>query len=504
MKIKESTISFQKTVLIIATTVFSFSSSTTAFFTMGLHSIPWLALAAIFYFIPFAIINSEFTSAYPKAKGSIYQWISENLSQRLAFITSFIWYSSYFIWMMSLFLKLWIPFSVLIFGQDISKMTTIYGISTKWILTILSLFGVCLLTWIINHGFIKILRCLYLSGILMVGLVCLTVFSNLVLAIRHPEQILPNLESSINSGSFFETQNLTGIFAQFPFFIFAITAFGGLDTVSSLVDKLGNQRNKFSKAVLLGGIFVLLFYFLDILSWAIGSNFAAVRELTNQHLGNLMYGLMALLSDEMSQSFDLSTDWANLLNQLYIRYTALTLFTAYIGLLATIGYAPLKVLISSTGSHFFHPSLLQKNRYGVLNRAINIQAVIISLFVFALSIGTPFISSMYNQLTLMTNLSRSLPYFLIALAYPFFKNNFQGNYFKIIQKKWQIRVIMCSVMLTISFAIGFEIYATWLGEGWLSVFFLLVGPIGAGLIANQLYQRKILKKQQTIPLLKID
>ena len=115
MKIKESTISFQKTVLIIATTVFSFSSSTTAFFTMGLHSIPWLALAAIFYFIPFAIINSEFTSAYPKAKGSLYQWISENLSQRLAFITSFIWYSSYFIWMMSLFLKLWIPFSVLIF-----------------------------------------------------------------------------------------------------------------------------------------------------------------------------------------------------------------------------------------------------------------------------------------------------------------------------------------------------------------------------------------------------
>lgn len=504
MNEKQTNISFQKTVLIIATTVFSFSSSTTAFFTMGLHSLPWLALAAFFYFIPFAIINSEFTSAYPKAKGSLYQWISENLSQRLAFITSFIWYSSYFIWMMSLFLKLWIPFSVLLFGQDISKLTTVFGLPTKWVLTILSLFGVCLLTWIINHGFVKIVRCLYLSGVLMVGLVCLTVVSNLVLAIRQPEQILPNLESSINSGSFFETQNLTGIFAQFPFFIFAITAFGGLDTVSSLVEKLGNQRNKFSKAVLLGGIFILLFYFLDILSWAMGSNFASVRQLTNQHLGNLMYGLMALLSDEISQSFGLSVAHTNLLNQFYIRYTALTLFTAYIGLLATIGYAPLKVLISSTGSHFFHPSLLQKNRYGVLNRAINIQAGIISLFVFALSIGTPFISSLYNQLTLMTNLSRSLPYFLIALAYPYFKRNFQGDYLKIVQKNWQIKMIMSSVMLTIALAIGFEIYATWIDEGWLSVFFLLIGPIGAGLIANQLYQRKILKKQQAIQLLKIE
>lgn len=217
-----------------------------------------------------------------------------------------------------------------------------------------------------------------------------------------------------------------------------------------------------------------------------------------------MYGLMALLSDEISQSFGLSVAHTNLLNQFYIRYTALTLFTAYIGLLATIGYAPLKVLISSTGSHFFHPSLLQKNRYGVLNRAINIQAGIISLFVFALSIGTPFISSLYNQLTLMTNLSRSLPYFLIALAYPYFKRNFQGDYLKIVQKNWQIKMIMSSVMLTIALAIGFEIYATWIDEGWLSVFFLLIGPIGAGLIANQLYQRKILKKQQAIQLLKIE
>ncbi|MBS7576404.1 MULTISPECIES: amino acid permease [unclassified Enterococcus] len=502
MEKKQAAISFQKIVLIIATTVFSFSSSTTAFFTMGLHAVPWLAMAAIFYFVPFAIINSEFTSAYPNSKGSLYQWLSENLSQRLAFITSFIWYSSYFIWMMSLFLKLWIPFSVLIFGYDISKLTTIFGVSTKWVLTILSLIGVLIMTWIINHGFIKIIRCLYLSGILMVGLVALTVISNLILAIRHPEQILPNLSSSINTGSFFETQNLTGILSQLPFFIFAITAFGGLDTVSSLVDKLGNQQNKFSKAVLLGGFFVLLLYFLDILSWAIGSNFASVRQLTNQHLGNLMYGLMSLLSNELSQSFKLSAKGTHILNQAYIRYTALTLFTAYIGLLATIGYAPLKVLISSTGTHFFQPRLYQENRYGVLSRAINIQAAIISLFVLALSLGTPFISSMYNQLTLMTNLSRSLPYFLIALAYPFFKRNFQGHYLNIIQKKWQIRLLMCSVMLSISLAIVFEIYATWLDEGWLSVFFLLVGPVGAFLIANQLYQRKILKEQSTIQLLK--
>ncbi len=106
----KETYTSKRIVLVIATTVFSFSSSTMAFFTIGLKSLIWLAVVAVLYFLPFAIINSELTSAYPKSKGALYAWLADNLSPRIAFITTFIWYASYFVWMTSLFFETLDPF----------------------------------------------------------------------------------------------------------------------------------------------------------------------------------------------------------------------------------------------------------------------------------------------------------------------------------------------------------------------------------------------------------
>ncbi|GFH39930.1 hypothetical protein Hs20B_03280 [Lactococcus insecticola] len=329
----------------------------------------------------------------------------------------------------------------------------------------------------------------------MVGLVILTVSTNLFLALSHPETIIPNLASSSHADSFFATDKLTGLMSQLPFLIFAITAFGGMDTVSNLVDKMGNQKNKFSKAVLVGGGFILLFYFLDIMSWAAGSDYTHVRALTNQHLANLMYGLIDLLSRDLSKSLGLSKAAGDLVNQLYLRYTALTMFTAYVSLLATIGYAPLKVLLKALSADQSSARIFKKNRYDVASRVVYLQAGVVSLFVIFLSLGTPIVSQLYNQLTLMTNLSRSLPYLIVAISYPFFKAKFSEDYLTIIREKWLAKLLAVLVVLSITLAIGFEIYSTWLSDGIVSSLFLVIGPVLAALVADIIYTKTLRRKR---------
>ena len=474
----KETYTSKRIVLVIATTVFSFSSSTMAFFTIGLKSLIWLAVVAVLYFLPFVIINSELTSAYPKSKGALYAWLADNLSPRIAFITTFIWYASYFVWMTSLFLKLWIPFGLLVFGQDISQMTTLFNIPAKIVLTFLSILGILILTAIINRGFLNIAKLMYFSAILMIGLVALTVGTNLFLSLQYPDMIVPNLKTAATSQTFFQSSKLTGFLAQMPFLIFAITAFGGLDTVSSLAEKVGNQRHKFSKALLIGGGAVLILYFLDILSWSTGTDFTAIRGTSTTHLGNLMYGLISHLSTQISSN--------PLIHELYIRYTALTMFTAYLSLLATIGYAPLKVLLHA-GEPIFPDSFLARNQNGIHSKAVNLQALIIAIFVILISVGTPLVTTLYNQLTLMTNLSRSLPYLIVAAAYPFFKAKFSGDYLKLIKYNFLANYLALSVIATIFIAIVFEIYSVIISDGLVAGIFLLIGPVLFAILANYLY-----------------
>lgn len=473
--------SVRKMIIVMTTTVFSISSSTTAFFTMGLKSLFWLALAAILYFLPFAMMSAEFTSAYPKSSGSLYDWLADSLTPKIAFITTFVWYASYFVWMTSLILRLWIPFGLLVFGRDVSQMPTVFGISTKVVLMLLSLLGLFILTIIINQGFLKIAKLMYFAAILTTGLVVLIVGLNLVLSFQHPEEILPHIKNAMTSNTFFETSNLTGFLAQLPFMIFAVTAFGGLDTVSSLVEKIGNQQHKFSKALLLSGGLVLVFYFLNIISLCIGTDFAAIHTSSQNHLGNLMYRLMAHLSGQVSTNA--------LFREICVRYTALMMFVSYLALLVTIGYAPLKVLLHASHRLVFPHQLLVRNKHGIHFKAVQMQALIIGGFIILVSIGMPFVNTLYNHLTLMTNVSRSLPYLIVACAYPFFKAKFSGEYLKLVHHKSAVKYLSLSVVVMVSVAIVFEIYATLISDGLIAGIFLIIGPLFFALLANYLYGR---------------
>ncbi|EOH96971.1 hypothetical protein UAY_02703 [Enterococcus moraviensis ATCC BAA-383] len=495
-----TTFSPKRLVMIITMTVFSFSSMTTAFFLMGIKAFPYFIVAALFYFIPYAIIIAEFTGVYKNHIGGLYQWLAEHLSEKVAFIASFLWYCSYFIWMISLFMKLWIPLSILLFGHDLTKQNTPFlFLPTPVIIGILSILAVLATLFFVSKGFKGIASALYLSGLLMTLLIAVCLGSNLWLWLHNQSAILPNLVASFKGGQSTSTADQT-LIEQFAFLIFAITAFGGLDTIASLVDKTGKQKTRFPKLLILSSILVVICYFLGILLWSGSTDLTILKANGSIHLGNLMYELMENLGYSVGRSFALSPIQTQWLSQVFIRFTALTLLLSYISLLSSIFYLPIRTLVEGTPKHYWHPRLKQKNKHDMPVYALLVQGSLISLFILGISFGSQYVVFLYNQLTLMTNISRAIPYLLVALAYPAFKKKQLAlePTSDIVQSKSTSLLISGSVIISITLAIGFQLYQPISQGNYLQSLTLLIGPFLFASIASLLYKRFNKKKRKKI------
>src|SRR5699024_3842776 len=95
-----------------------------------------------------------------------------------------------------------------------------------------------------------------------------------------------------------------------------------------------------------GGI-IIAFYMTGIFLWGAGIDLASIVGTDNFHLGNIMYGLVGQLALNVSAGFGLSAQLTQVVLQVFLRLTALTLFSAYMSLLSIISFGPLQSLTQS-------------------------------------------------------------------------------------------------------------------------------------------------------------
>ena len=62
-------------IMMIFSTVFGFANSTVAYEQMGYAAIIWYVFAALFFFLPVALMIAEYGSALKSAQGGIYSWL---------------------------------------------------------------------------------------------------------------------------------------------------------------------------------------------------------------------------------------------------------------------------------------------------------------------------------------------------------------------------------------------------------------------------------------------
>ena len=118
---KNKKIGLVSLIMMIFSSIFGFANMPVAFLQMGYASIIWYIFAAIFFFLPVAMMLAEYGATFKEEEGGIYSWLTHTLGEKWAFIGTFIWLSSWIIWLLSISSKVYIPFSAMLFGKDLTQ-----------------------------------------------------------------------------------------------------------------------------------------------------------------------------------------------------------------------------------------------------------------------------------------------------------------------------------------------------------------------------------------------
>ncbi|POP46610.1 glutamate/gamma-aminobutyrate family transporter YjeM [Superficieibacter electus] len=472
-------------ILMIFTSVFGFANSPSAYLLMGYSATPFYIFSALFFFIPFALMMAEMGSAYRKEEGGIYSWMNKSVGPRYAFIGTFMWFSSYVVWMVSTAAKIWVPFSTFLFGADRTQMWSFAGLSSTQVVGILAVLWMLMVTSVASKGINKIARITAVGGI---AVMCL----NLVLLLASIAILC------LNGGHFAQEVNFAASpnpgyqsgLAMLSFVVFAIFAFGGIEAVGGLVDKTEKPEKNFARGIVFAAVVISVGYSLAIFLWGVSTNWQQVLSTGTTNLGNITYVLMNSLGTTLGQAMHLTPESAAVMGIWFARITGLSMFLAYTGAFFTLSYSPLKAIIQGTPKALWPAPMTRLNPHGMPATAMWMQCVLVSLFILLVSFGGDTASAFYNKLTLMANVSMTLPYLFLALAFPFFKAR-QGldRPFVIFKSRFSTLLATAIVVLIVSFANIFTVIDPVIeSQDWSSTLWMVGGPIFFSLLAMVIYE----------------
>lgn len=482
-------------ILMIFTSVFGFANGPVAYYLMGYGSIVFYVISALIFFIPFALMMAEFGSTFKGDNSGMYVWLEESVGPRFAFIGTFMWFASYVIWMVSTSSKVWIPFTTFFAGSDQTQKLAFMGLNSTQVVGLLACFWMILVTFVSARGLKGIVKITSLGGIAVTSLnVILIVISGIILLRNggHLAQPFENIMHSPNPGY----QSPIGLLG---FAVFAIFAYGGIEAVGGMVDKTENPAKTFPKGVVLSAIIISLGYALGIFLWGVSTNWKDVLSSDTTNLGNITYVMMNNLGYVFGDAIGLSQSAAVTMGNWFARYTGLGMFLAYTGAFFTLTYSPLKTLILGTPKELWPKGFTKLNDKGMPVRAMVAQCFVVVAIILIASFATPEPSKFYNILTLMANVSMTLPYLFLIVAFPMFKKKEHLDRPFVVYKSHGVTLFVS--ILVFILVLGANVFTILQpvieGAGVRDTLWMIAGPILftlVGLALYSAYQRRVANK----------
>lgn len=478
-------------IMMIFTSVFGFANGPVAYYLMGYGSIVFYIVAAILFFIPFALMMAEFGSTIKGENTGMYKWLEVSVGPRFAFIGTFMWFASYVVWMVSTSSKVWIPFTTTFAGSDQTQKLAVMGLNSTQVVGLLACLWMVIVTAVSIKGVKGIVKVTSLGGLAVTSLnVVLLVISGIILVMQggHLAQPFTNIMHS-NIPSYQSPIGLLG------FAVFAIFAYGGIEAVGGMVDKTRNPEKTFPKAVVFSALIISLGYALAIFLWGVSANWKDVLSGDTTNLGNITYVMMNNLGYTFGDTLGLSHSAAMSLGNWFARYTGLGMFLAYSGAFFTLSYSPLKTLIMGTPKKLWPKKFTELNENGMPAVAMWVQCAIVVGIILIASFATPDPSAFYNILTLMANVSMTLPYLFLIYAFPKFKQK-EGleRPFEVYKNQSMTIIIAVVVFLLVLGANIFTIFQPIIeGAGVKDTLWMIAGPVGftvVGLILYSAYESR--------------
>ena len=296
---KEKKLGLMSLILMIFTSVYGFNNIPRSYYLMGYAAIPWFVIAGILFFIPFAFMVAEFGSAFKDETGGMYSWMCKSVGPKYAFIGTFMWYTSYVLWMVNVSSGIWVPVSNIIFGEDTTSTWSFFGIeflSGSRLLGIMAVLFFIFITYFDSKGIDKISKVTSIGGTAVLTINIMVVVGSIIMIIARGGQLeqpfagMESLKVPLNVA--YQGSPIMLL----SFIVYALFAYGGIEAVGGLVDKTENPKKNFPKGIIIAAMVIVVGYASLIMLVGSFTNYAEVLGADSITLGNVSYVIMVRYS----------------------------------------------------------------------------------------------------------------------------------------------------------------------------------------------------------------
>ena len=482
-------ITYGSLVLMIFSAIFGFSNSMTAFYQMGYSSIIWYIVAAVAFFLPSALMFAEYGATFKEAKGGIYSWLKGSTNEKFAFIGTFIWLAAWVVWLVSSTQFFIVAVSTALFGSDKTQTWGFGPFNSNQVVGILGVLFILLVTFLASRGIDKIAKVATFGGIFAFGITLLFSLFSIVVLIAH-HGVLAQGITGVESFTTSPNSNFQSPIAIISFLVYAIFAYGGLETTSGVIDSVDKPEKTYPKALITVMILMTLFYLILITMCGISTNWHSVLGKSSVDLANCEYVLINNLGIEVGKAFGLSGTAALGIGKFFSHITALSDVLTGLGAAFVMIYSPVKSFVLGSDSRLLPKKITKLNDKGMPANAMWLQALVVSLIMLFVAFGGKAATQFYTILTDMMNVSSSAPYLFLIAAFPFFKQKQNlDRPFVFYKNKKVVWTVTSIVWLVVAAGIVFTCVEPILSHDYMTAFWTAFGPIFFGVVGWILYKR---------------
>jgi len=426
----------------------------------GASSVILWILAALLFFIPFALVCAEFGSKFPDHQGGITDWIKEILGDKIAFFASWFYFINNLFYYPALLSFAGVALAYAFFPSLAENKTYIalFVIICFWIGTAINLCGVKFSAIIAKIGAL-------FGNILPICIVFILGFISVVFLKRpiptdfSPHDFIPH----------FTSKNLL--------FLTTLTfAMSGVELTSAFVNQVENAKKNYPKSIFISAFLITVAYILGTL--------ALTMVIAPSHI-SAASGIFMLIAMVTSAS-----------NITFIGSLICVLICLGAVACAIIwSIAAIKIFTDGNDEKFIPKFLKKQNKNNVPGNALITQATIITCLMCLMTI-IPSVEMIYRTLIVMSAMMMSVTYLTLLIAYIKMKMNAQ-NYatipdrFEVPGKKvggYLVAIVaICSTSITLFIPIFSPVGNIYLYEAE-----IIGGPIVFGIIGWIMF--KIMQK----------
>lgn len=364
------------------------AKSTSANFGLGLGAIPSWAIFMVLFFIPQALMCAELASSYP-SDGGLCTWVKAAFGTKYGFVVSWLNWTAKIFWYASF---------LTFFAVNISYMSGRQALaSNKLFVLAVSLILFWLLSFASMKGMVfgKLFTSVGALGSTVPTIILISASFLAILVFKAAPSAstytASNLIPKLDGNSLVAVSGI----------IFAYT---GAEITANFVTEMENPKKNYPRAIILSASAVCILYILGSIAITMVLPPSEITAST---------GILDSL-DRVCSILGLPS----FLVQLIAAGIALSIIGALILYIAS----PLKMLFGNAEKGVFPEKITKTNEHGIPQKAVILQAVIVSILLLATSL-LPGVNTIYNVLVTMTALTSLFPYILLFLAYIRFKKH---------------------------------------------------------------------------------